>query len=90
MQSPGMGMGTPMSSAPPPGWRTPGIPSYGTPSGQDRTPSSQKPKKPGSEGRYIVYYDEDDVEIHRCPAHHPSPCLACVPVLGLLNLEGKE
>jgi len=71
MQSPGMGLGTPVSSAPPPSWRsTPGIPSFGTPSGQNNTPASQKPKKPGSEGRYIVYYDEDDVEIHR---FRPTP-----------------
>lgn len=68
---------TPSSATAPSGWRTPGtvgsmFASPGLPASHllsNVTPVSQmlnKPKKPaGSEGRYIVYYDEDDVEIFR-------------------------
>ncbi len=79
MSSPfaGTSLGTPTSMS---GWRTPGTlggslfssPSFlnnammasTTPMSSFSMKSSSK-KPTGSEGRYIVYYDEDDVEIFR-------------------------
>jgi hypothetical protein len=69
----GGGLGTPISMS---GWRTPGTLGgslFSSPAFLNNmaasTPMSsfsmKSKKQTGSEGRYIVYYDEDDVEIFR-------------------------
>jgi hypothetical protein len=70
----GSGLGTPTSMS---GWRTPGTLGgslFSSPAFLNNVMAASTPmssfsmkskKQTGSEGRYIVYYDEDDVEIFR-------------------------